>query len=111
MNRIEFVQSITTNIKDISYTDMIIKFFDQHMILYDIIDSVKTVEITDISTNPTLCSDIITFKLSFNDSSEANENFSKLNNDFYHNMYGKRFHIIPFEMDDTIIIRMEVVPL
>lgn len=111
MNRIEFVQLITTDIHDISYTDMIIKFFDQHMILYDILDNVKYVQVIDIGKK--FSCDYIIFNLTFKDIEEAKNNAEKINSIPYINIYGKQYHIVQDEINNcNITVEIDlVVPL
>ena len=45
MNRIEFLNSIVRD----NNTDMIVEFFDQHMLLYDLLDTVKYISVVDSS--------------------------------------------------------------
>ena len=46
MDRAEFLKSINRNGKE--FTDMIVGFFDQHMLLYDLVDNISNVDIIQL---------------------------------------------------------------
>lgn len=95
MDRIEFLHSI--NMQDSSIIDFVVNFFDQYMLLYDLVDCVCKPTVLEYSTTHIL------FNLVYNDKHSASLLADKVNASSMMPMYGHMYNVTCNLIDTTSI--------
>lgn len=93
MNRVEFIQSI----KDLNNETLLTNFFDQYMILYDLIekvDDIKVIQSDQVS---------VSFQLYFTDAYKLQSIVEKLKSQSMLMMYEKYYSISYSDITDSTI--------
>jgi hypothetical protein len=85
MDRAEFLKSIDRN--GTEFTDMIVGFFDQHMLLYDLVDNVSNVSIIELKQNN------VEFKVDFPSTNDVDIVMNRVTNAPIIPIYEKNYNV------------------
>ena len=96
MDRIQFLHSINCN-GVVELTDVIVGFFDQYMLLYNLVDNVNNVKILNSNDN------LITFELNYIDNTSVYRLSKVLVNGGVIALYEKYFKVSFNILDDSSI--------
>lgn len=97
MTRIEFVKAI--NFNDNDYVACAVKFFDQNMLLYNLIGSCDCVNIEGDTSSP----NIISFDIKFKSVKDLNNMIEIVNIHQVFPMYGKLFSLTTTNLGETTL--------
>lgn len=98
MNRIEFLQLLSSKSTNIEVTDIIVNFFDQYMIMFDLLSCVDQIFIVNADKSS------ISFQLLYNDPDEVERLVQHLSTIPIVNIYGSNYRIESSILNDYTII-------
>ena len=101
MDRVEFLHSINMNGR--VFSDTIIGFFDQHYILYNIIEDIASISICNSNANN------IVFELYYNNDSELSTSFQSLSEIRSYSVFDKVYSINVQKINEnTLTVQMSI---
>jgi len=102
MDRMEFLRLIGYENCETNAADIICEFFDQYMLLYDLVDTVTNVSI--MASSKVADNRYITFKLEYNDISSSSALAHKLSNITSAVIYGTTYNVFTSVTDNVVIV-------
>jgi cell fate (sporulation/competence/biofilm development) regulator YlbF (YheA/YmcA/DUF963 family) len=96
MDRLEFLQSIKRN--NMELADIVVHFFDQYMLLYNLIDTVNDISIVNSSNSA------ISFQLDYSDTDSVQKLNEKLKLSPYISIYESNYAVSYVVMSPVSII-------
>ena len=97
MNRLEFLNCIKYNC-DAKLTDLMTNFFNQYMLLYNLVDTIESVSVVATYENG------IVFQLSYSNDIDANRLSEKLLQLPFVDIYEKRYNVSFSKNGNTLTI-------